>query len=106
VAFFSQAPTAVIAPIAGVLVDRWDRHRTLIATQVLAMLQSAALATFALTGLVTVWHLIVLGAVPGGESTPSTCRRASRSCAQMVDDRADLPNASRAQLVAGQRRAT
>ncbi len=46
----SQAPTAFIAPVAGVLVDRWDRHRTLVITQVLAMLQSAALAAFALTG--------------------------------------------------------
>ena len=50
VAFFGQAPTSVIAPIAGVLVDRWDRHRTLVVTQVFAMLQSAALAVFALTG--------------------------------------------------------
>jgi MFS family permease len=33
VAFFSQAPTSLIAPIAGVLVDRWDRHRTLIVTR-------------------------------------------------------------------------
>ena len=28
-------------PFAGVLVDRWNRHRVLVVTQVLAMLQSA-----------------------------------------------------------------
>ncbi|HEY3805493.1 MAG TPA: MFS transporter [Kofleriaceae bacterium] len=63
VAFCSQAPTSIIAPLAGVLVDRWDRHRTIIVTQICAMLQSAALAAFALTGTLTVWHLMVLGAV-------------------------------------------
>src|SRR6185295_20306137 len=44
VGFFSQAPTSIIAPFAGVLVDRWDRHKTILVTQVAAMLQSAALA--------------------------------------------------------------
>ncbi|HEY1814762.1 MAG TPA: MFS transporter [Kofleriaceae bacterium] len=63
VAFCSQAPTSIIAPLAGVLVDRWDRHRTIIVTQICAMLQSAALAAFALTGTLTVWHLMALGAV-------------------------------------------
>jgi len=53
----------VIAPFAGVLVARWDRHRTIIVTQIAAMVQSAALAVFALTGTMTVWHLIVLGSV-------------------------------------------
>src|SRR3984885_2160503 len=63
VGFFGQAPAALLAPLAGVLVDRWDRRRTVIITQIAAMLQSAALAFFALTGLMTVWHLMVLGAV-------------------------------------------
>ena len=92
VAFFSQAPTSLIAPIAGVLVDRWDRHRTLIVTQILAMLQSAALAFFALTGLMTVWHLMALGAfqaVINGFDMPAR----QSFVRQMVDDRADLPNA-------------
>src|SRR5690349_21743387 len=49
VAFVSQAPTSVIAPLAGVLVDRWDRHRVIVMTQIAAMLQSGALALYALT---------------------------------------------------------
>lgn len=92
VAFFGQAPTAIVAPFAGVLVDRWNRHRTLVVTQVLAMLQSAALAVFAITGLMTVWHLLVLGAVQGAINAFDMPARQS-FVRQMVDDRADLPNA-------------
>ena len=43
-------------PVAGVLADRWDRHRVLVITQVLAMLQSAALAALALSGVITVTY--------------------------------------------------
>lgn len=92
VAFFGQAPTSIIAPFAGVLVDRWDRHRTIVITQIAAMLQSAALAAFAFTGTMTVWHLLILGAVQAvinGFDMPA--RQSFMS--QMIEDRADLPNA-------------
>jgi len=92
VAFFSQAPTSFIAPFAGVLVDRWDRHRTILITQIIALLQSAALAVSALTHTMTIWHLLVLGAVQAvinGFDLPA--RQSFLS--QMIDDRADLPNA-------------
>jgi len=92
VGFFGQAPTSLIAPFAGVLVDRWDRHRTILITQVAAMLQSAALAVFALTGTMTVWHLLVLGAVQGVINAFDMPARQS-FMGQMIDDRADLPNA-------------
>ena len=92
VGFFGQAPASLIAPFAGVLVDRWDRHRTIVVTQVAAMLQSAALAAFALTGTMTVWHLLVLGAVQGVINGFDMPARQS-FMGQMIDDRADLPNA-------------
>ena len=92
VAFFGQAPTSIIAPFAGVLVDRWDRHRTIVVTQVFAMLQSAALAIFALTGSLTVWHLLVLGSVQAVINAFDMPARQS-FVRQVVSDRADLPNA-------------
>lgn len=92
VGFFGQAPAALLAPIAGVLVDRWNRQRTVIATQVAAMLQSAALACFALTGRMTVWHLVVLGAVQAVINAFDTVARQS-FLGEMIEDRADLPNA-------------
>ena len=92
VGFCSQAPTAVLAPIAGVWVDRWDRQRVLIVTQVCAMVQSSALALFALTGTMTVTHLIVLGALQGVINAFDVPARQS-FVVQMIDDRADLANA-------------
>src|SRR6185503_5352414 len=41
VGFAGQMPTFFLAPLAGVWVDRWNRHRVLVVTQVLAMVQSA-----------------------------------------------------------------
>ncbi|HET9620943.1 MAG TPA: MFS transporter [Kofleriaceae bacterium] len=92
VSFFSQAPTSLIAPIAGALVDRWNRHRTIVITQVFALAQSSALAAFAITGTLTVWHLMVLGAIQAVINAFDMPARQS-FLRQMVEDRADLPNA-------------
>jgi MFS family permease len=92
VAFFSQAPSAVLSPLAGALVDRWDRHRTIVVTQIFAALQSAALALFTFTGWMTVWHLMALGAVQALINAFDMPARQS-FMGQMVEDKADLPNA-------------
>ncbi|HTS75735.1 MAG TPA: MFS transporter [Bryobacteraceae bacterium] len=60
VSFSGQIPAFFLAPIAGVWVDRWDRHRTLVWTQTLSMLQSFALAALALTGTIQIWSLVLL----------------------------------------------
>ena len=65
VGFSSQFPIFLLAPIAGVIVDRVNRHRLLIITQICSMLQSFALAAFALTGTISVSHLIGLSLFQG-----------------------------------------
>src|SRR4051812_11330428 len=58
VSFAALAPTLFLGPLAGVFVDRWNRHRVLVATQILSLLQSAALAWVAFTAeptTATVW---------------------------------------------------
>lgn len=65
VTFAGQAPMFFFAPFAGVWVDRVNRHRLLLLTQVLSMLQSAALAVLTLTHLITVDWLIGLAFVQG-----------------------------------------
>ncbi len=92
VGFAGQIPTFVLAPFAGVWVDRWDRYRVLVATQVLSMLQSLALAGLALTGTITVTHVLVLSALQGVINAFDTPARQA-FVVDMVEDRADLPNA-------------
>ena len=92
VSFFGQIPTLVLAPLAGVLVDRHDRHRILVATQVLSMLQSLALAILALTGVITVTHVLLLQLAQGMINAFDTPARQS-FVVDMIEDRAHLPNA-------------
>jgi MFS family permease len=92
IGFCGQIPSFLIAPFAGVLVDRWNRHRVLVVTQVLAMLQSFALAGLALTGHITVWHVAWLSMVQGLINAFDIPARQA-FVVEMVEDRADLPNA-------------
>src|SRR6266498_3280382 len=50
VGFCGQIPTLLLAPLAGVLVDRSERHRILVITQVLSMLQTFVLALLTFAG--------------------------------------------------------
>ncbi len=60
IGFSSRISTFLLAPFAGVLVDRWDRHRILIITQILSMIQALTLAFLVLTKTIVVWEIIVL----------------------------------------------
>ena len=90
--FTSQIPTLFLAPVAGVLADRWNRRKLLIATQALAMFQAALLATVVLTGTVQVWHLIVLSLILGISNSVEIPVRQS-FVIEMVTRREDLSNA-------------
>src|SRR5882762_4152228 len=65
VGFASQVPIFFLAPFAGVWADRVNRHRLLIGTQVLSMLQSFALAGFTLSGVINAPLLVGLSFVQG-----------------------------------------
>ncbi|HLH38178.1 MAG TPA: MFS transporter, partial [Bryobacteraceae bacterium] len=65
VGFAGQIPTFLLAPFAGVWVDRLDRQRVLVVTQVLAMLQSLALAVLTLSGRITIHQILWLSAFQG-----------------------------------------
>ncbi|MDB4987405.1 MAG: putative transporter [Myxococcaceae bacterium] len=90
--FASQAPTFFLSPFVGVWVDRVDRHRVLVVTQALAMLQSSLLAYFALRGTLDVGHIIALNAFQGLVSAIDIPTRQS-FVVHMIEDRDDLPNA-------------
>src|SRR5690242_12347377 len=65
VGFAGQIPTFLLAPFAGVWVDRLNRHRVLVVTQVLAMVQSFWLAALALTNRITIADIVWLSAFQG-----------------------------------------
>src|SRR3954470_19679342 len=65
IGFAGQFPAFVLGPFSGIFVDRWDRRRLLIATQVISMLQSFALAALTLTGHITVEAIVALNVVQG-----------------------------------------
>ena len=92
VGFAGQIPSFLLAPFAGVLVDRWNRHRLLVITQVLALLQSLAMALLALTGLIKIWQVIVLSVFQGLINAFDMPARQA-FVVEMVDRREDLANA-------------
>ena len=92
VAFAGQIPTFLLSPFAGVLIDRWNRHRILVVTQCVAMVQSGLLAAFALTGTITVAHVVILSIAQGLINAFDMPARQS-FVVEMVESRDDLPNA-------------
>src|SRR5438270_10185197 len=65
VGFASQIPVFLIAPLGGIVADRYRRHRVVIATQTSAMILAFILAGLTLTHRVEVWHIFVLAALLG-----------------------------------------
>jgi MFS family permease len=92
VGFASQIPSFFLAPFGGVFVDRFSRYRTLIGTQIMAMIQSLVLATLTLTGVIQVWHIIALSLLQGFiNALDAPARQAF--VPELVERREDLANA-------------
>lgn len=59
------APSLLLAPIGGVLADRVDKRRLLMATQTIAALQAVILFGLTVTEVVEIWHVMVLALALG-----------------------------------------
>jgi MFS family permease len=92
VGFVSQIPTFVISPFAGVWSDRFNRYRMLIMTQTLSMIQAIVLAILVLSGVISVWQIILLSLFIGCVNAIDMPTRQS-FVVYMIDDRKDLSNA-------------
>ena len=92
VGFSGQIPGFFLAPFAGVWIDRWDRRRVLVITQVLSMLQSFALAVLALGNVITVGEIIGLSLAQGLINAFDMPARQA-FVVEMVEQRADLSSA-------------
>lgn len=92
IGFAGQIPTFLLAPFAGVWVDRLNRRNVLLWTQVLAAVQSLLLAGLTLSNRITVWEILCLSAFQGLINAFDMPGRQA-FLVQMVEDRQDLGNA-------------
>ncbi len=65
VGFSGQLPLFVIAPFAGVLADKANRHKLLLYTQSLALIQALVLSLLVFIDVIQIWQLIVLSVILG-----------------------------------------
>ena len=92
VSFASQIPILFLGPFAGVWVDRLNRHKVLVVTQGLSMLQSFGLAILALAKVITVPEIIALNLFQGAVNAFDMPARQS-FVIEMVENQEDLGNA-------------
>jgi MFS family permease len=92
VGFSGQILTFLLAPFAGVWIERMDRRKLLVWTQALAGAQSLALAVLTLTRVITIREIIALSALQGLINAFDMPGRQA-FLVQMVEDKQDLGNA-------------
>jgi len=63
--FCAQIAVFALGPLGGLAADRFSRHKLVVATQTLSMLQAFALAALTLSGRVQVWHILALAGMLG-----------------------------------------
>ncbi len=92
VSFAGQIVAFLLAPIAGVWIERLNRRKLLVWTQAFAAAQSLAMAALTLAHVITLWEIIALAAFQGLINAFDMPGRQS-FLVQMVEDRNDLSNA-------------
>ena len=65
VALFSFGPSVIMFPIAGALVDRWNRKLVMMISDVVSGIATIAVFLLLSSGRLEVWHLYVTGAFTG-----------------------------------------
>jgi MFS family permease len=90
-AFLQQLPIILFSLIGGVFADRYDRRRTLLASQYIQMATSATLALLMYFHVVQIWHILALSFTTG--LAQSFGGPAYQSLIPSLVDKKDLPNA-------------
>jgi len=92
VGFATQIPAFLVAPVAGVMADRWNRYRILLVTQTLSMLQALLLAILFFTGHIGIPNIILLAVFLGLINAFDMPTRQS-FVISLVENKKDLSNA-------------
>jgi MFS family permease len=92
VSFGGQIPTFLLAPVAGVITDKFDKYKVLVITQVVFLFQALILAILTLTGSIHIWHIVILSIALGCINAFDVPSRQS-FVVEMVENKEDLGNA-------------
>jgi MFS family permease len=65
IAFFTFVPLLVMTPVAGALVDRWNRKKAMIISDLTAGIGSVVILLLFLTNVLEIWHLYLIGLFVG-----------------------------------------
>jgi MFS family permease len=90
-AFLQQLPIILFTLIGGVFADRYDKRKTLMASQYIQMATSGTLAVLMYLHVVQIWHILVLSFITG--VAQSFGGPAYQTLLPMLVDKKDLPNA-------------
>jgi len=92
VTFVSLIPSLILSPFAGSLIDRYNRFKILMITQVVSMVQAGTLAAMIFFEYYSIPMIIILSLIQGIiNAFDVTCRQSLM--VEMVDKKEDLPNA-------------
>lgn len=91
IGFASTLPTLLLALPAGVLVERWDKRKTVIIFQAIMAIQAFALAVLTFSGQIQIWHIVVLALIFGTASAVEITAR--QAMLIELSGRAGLPSA-------------
>lgn len=90
--FINTLPLFIVTPFAGMVIDKFDRHKLLLMIQVLFALQAFFMAFFAVTDNLMLWNIISLGLFLNIIAAIDAPLRQS-TYVLLVEDKADLSNA-------------
>lgn len=91
IGFASTIPTLFLTLPAGVIVERLNKRRVVIAMQAIMAAQALAMGTLALTGQLTIWHIFALALVLGAANAVEITAR--QVMMPELVDKDQLPNA-------------
>jgi len=92
IAIMSLGPALLVAPVAGVMIDRVNKRNLIVVTQSFALMQAAILAALVLTHRAQIWHIVALALLMGVVTAVDNPGRQAFMI-EIVEDRNHLPNA-------------
>jgi len=90
--FATMFPSFLFSFLGGIIADRYDRYKVLLATQVISMIQAILLTVVIWFGHYHIWEILALSVMLGIINAFDVPARQS-TVYMMIEDKKDLPNA-------------